>query len=55
MNRRLAAGDTPAKGTRIELCRSNGFGRPTLVEWFVSDGTFVVPRTTNRYFYRCIP
>lgn len=45
-DRALRPGDRPAQGALVVLQRDG-----QEVEWFYSDGSWVCPRTINRFYY----
>lgn len=49
---RLRVGDKPNSGHTVELRRQSfGAALPTVVEWFIADGTWTCPQTTNGHYY----
>ncbi len=50
----LTAGTAVPKGMLVELCRRDGSmpENVTVIEEIEADGTWIVPETVNRHFYR---
>lgn len=55
-SRSLSPGEKPAKGSIVELCRTNwGPGAARVYEWFETDGEWSTPETTGDFYYRASP